>query len=161
MRTELGGACARSGKRTRQQTRFSGVGYGAPDRSLCCSRCFLIVENALASSQNALANIQNALASSQNALGSCENALVNSEDAPVNCENAIVNGETPLQNSENACRNGTKRIPSPIVLQVLFFLIWHFLRCFIQGISGHCHMDRRFFMKNHELHTPTKTNVFT
>ena len=70
----------------------------------CCSRCFLIVENALASSQNALANIQNALASSQNALGSCENALVNSEDAPVNCENAIVNGETPLQNSENACR---------------------------------------------------------
>ena len=127
----------------------------------CCSRCFLIVENALASSQNALANIQNALASSQNALGSCENALVNSEDAPVNCENAIVNGQTPLQNSENACRNGTKRIPSPIVLQVLFFLIWPFLRCFIQGISGHCHMDRRFFMKNHELHTPTKTNVFT
>ena len=124
MRTELGGACARSGKRTRQQTRFSGVGYGAPDRSLCCSRCFLIVENALASSQNAL--------------GSCENALVNSEDAPVNCENAIVNGETPLQNSENACRNGTKRIPSPIVLQVLFFLIWPFLRCFIRGISGHC-----------------------
>ncbi len=104
----------------------------------CCSRCFLIVENALASSQNALANIQNALASSQNALGSCENALVNSEDAPANGENAIVNGETPLQNSENACRNGTKRIPSPIVLQVLFFLIWPFLRCFIQGISGHC-----------------------
>ena len=120
----------------------------------CCSRCFLIVENALA-------NIQNALASSQNALGSCENALVNSEDASVNGENAIVNGETPLQNSENACRNGTKRIPSPIVLQVLFFLIWPFLRCFIQGISGHCHTDRRFFMKNHELHTPTKTNVFT
>ena len=90
----------------------------------CCSRCFLIVENALASSQNAL--------------GSCENALVNSEDAPVNGENAIVNSETPLQNSENACRNGTKRSPSPIVLQVLFFLIWHFLRCFIRRLSGHC-----------------------
>ena len=111
----------------------------------CCSRCFLIVENALASSQNALANIQNALASSQNALANSENALVNGENAPANGENAIVNGEIALQNSENACRNGTKRIPSPIVLQVLFFLIWHFLRCFIRRLSGHCRMDRRFF----------------
>ena len=126
----------------------------------CCSLCFLIVENALASSQNALASIQNALASSENAVANSENALVNGENAPANGENAIVNGEIALQNSENACRNGTKRIPSPIVLQVLFFLIWPLLRCFIQGISGHCHTNRRFFMKTHELHTPTKTNVF-
>ena len=103
----------------------------------CCSRCFLIVENALASSQNALANIQNALASSENAVANSENALVNGENAPANGENAIVNGEIALQNSENACRNGTKRIPSPIVLQVLFFLKLPDLGRFGFHISGH------------------------